>query len=279
MKILSFDIGIINLAYCVLDSDKKIHHWRVIELCNRSEIENTMDLIKKLDNHPEILDVDMVLLELQPRMNPKMRVMAEAVRSYLIFRGLVDGGRKFKMKNYSPKHKLSCWEGNLPDNLIPSRELLMDKTKSSLGKMYRLRKKQGIYQCGVLIQDQETSIRDIFYSAKKKDDLADCYLQGLSWLLFEDSKQVTARKPSGKQLKYKKYSKNNLKYLLGKHLDMLQSDQNLDDAILDWMRDTWIDRNLKNIYGINFSVDDVKSELLLDRYKDIRKESSIKINE
>ena len=90
---------------------KKIHYWNNLSLCNGTEIENTIDLIHKLDKYPEILDVDIVLLEKQPKMNPKMRIMAEAVRSYLIFRGLIDNPKKFKMFNYSPKHKLNCWDG------------------------------------------------------------------------------------------------------------------------------------------------------------------------
>ena len=37
MKILSFDVGIINLAYCIFDnSTKKIIHWEIIN----NEIKN-----------------------------------------------------------------------------------------------------------------------------------------------------------------------------------------------------------------------------------------------
>ena len=57
MKILSFDIGIVNLAYCVVDDEKRIHHWENIALCNGTEIENTMDLIRKMDERPEVLDL------------------------------------------------------------------------------------------------------------------------------------------------------------------------------------------------------------------------------
>ena len=30
MKVLSFDVGIKNLGYCVLDLDYKIYHWGLI---------------------------------------------------------------------------------------------------------------------------------------------------------------------------------------------------------------------------------------------------------
>lgn len=269
MKILSFDIGIINLAYCILDTDKNIHAWENITLCNGTEIENTVDLARKLDERPEILDVELVLLEYQPKMNPKMKVMAESVRSYLIFRGKIDRDLPFKIKNYSPKHKLKCWDGDLPEELIASSDMLYDKSKSGNSKMYRLRKKQAVYQCKMLVSEYEDKKwLDFFELEKKKDDLADCYLQALSYILYESSKKqglIVARKPTKKQVKYNKYSKSNLKFLLNEHLEkgikkFIDCDTDCD--IVDWIKSKTILKSVKRLYGVDFDVEEIKKELL-----------------
>jgi hypothetical protein len=38
IKICSFDVGILNLAYCVLDTDNKISKWEIINVINRDKI-------------------------------------------------------------------------------------------------------------------------------------------------------------------------------------------------------------------------------------------------
>ena len=38
MKILSFDIGIKNLSYCILDETYKIYDWNIVNLCEDLDI-------------------------------------------------------------------------------------------------------------------------------------------------------------------------------------------------------------------------------------------------
>lgn len=284
MKVLSFDIGIINLAFCVLDDAKKIHKWEVISLCNGTEIENTIDLIKQLDQRPEILDVDVVLLEYQPKMNPKMKVVAESVRSYLIFRGIIEKQRNFKLKNYSAKHKLKCYDGPLPPELEILPTMMADKTKSGLSKMYRIRKKQAIYHCEMLIEDK---YKEFFANSKKKDDLADSYLQALSFFLYKEKDKgvVIPKQPTRKQMKYKKFSKSNLKYLLKQFIQkrknfeqqFIQNAETNDEqtnneqtnnentALIDaWIEDKTILKNIVRLYGKDTDKvkETIKKELL-----------------
>ena len=54
--------------------------------------------------------------------------------------------------------------------------------------------------------------KEFFENHKKKDDLADCYLQGLSYIMFAGKLYET--KPTVKQKKAKKFTKNNLLYLV-----------------------------------------------------------------
>ena len=46
---LAFDIGIANLAYCIIDSDGKIKKWRVIDLCDKKEPPTCCGKTKKGD--------------------------------------------------------------------------------------------------------------------------------------------------------------------------------------------------------------------------------------
>ena len=74
MKILSFDVGIINLAYCIFDNlTKKIIHWEIInneiggkfnaKISSSGVSDLYINLIKNLDQRPHLLDVDIVLIE------------------------------------------------------------------------------------------------------------------------------------------------------------------------------------------------------------------------
>lgn len=211
VRILSFDIGIVNMAYCVIDKmTKNIIKWEVFSLVNSNPIENTKDLVRKLDERQLFEGVEIILIERQPKVNPKMKQMASTLRSYLIVRGMVDLGNKFHIVDYSPKYKLMCWEGPVP--------------KFNVKSEYLRRKKLGIFQCEQLIKNQSREIQDIYNTSQnKKDDLADCFLQGLSYILFEDQRKkesanIIKRKPTSKQIKYNSLSKSNLKYLIDEFL-------------------------------------------------------------
>ena len=123
MKILSFDVGIINLAYCIFDSEtNKIIHWEIInneiggkfnaKISNSGVSDLYIHLIKNLDQRPHLLDVDIVLIEKQPSFNPKMRIIAGCLQTYFYIRGVVDRTPSIKsVEFFSPKNKLNCYTG------------------------------------------------------------------------------------------------------------------------------------------------------------------------
>ena len=64
MIILSFDIGIKNLAYCMLDSeDGSILDWNLIDC---SGVNETLRVIEELDQLEHLREADVILLEKQP---------------------------------------------------------------------------------------------------------------------------------------------------------------------------------------------------------------------
>lgn len=163
MILLSFDIGIKNLAYCMLDTtDKTILDWNIIDCSDKNE---TLKAIKELDSLPHLLCSDIILLEKQPSFNPKMRTMSTAIYVYFILRIQHEQNRLIKILFYAAKYKLKCCDIQIEH-----------KTKSK----YRQNKNLGIEHTRHLLLTH----KNFFESNKKKDDLADCYLQGISYINF-----------------------------------------------------------------------------------------------
>ena len=167
MILLSFDIGIKNLAYCLMDTcDNSILDWNVLD-CNGSN--ETLRVIEEIDSLSYLTSADIVLLEKQPSFNPKMRNISTALYVYFIIRIQHEQNKNCKIMFYPPKYKLKCTDITIEH-----------KSKSK----YRQNKNLGIAHTRALINTHKT----FFESHKKKDDLADCFLQGLSYILFFNKK-------------------------------------------------------------------------------------------
>jgi hypothetical protein len=176
MKILSFDVGIINLAYCIFDtSTKKILHWEIITLDNSASNYSKLyiNLIKALDNREHLLEVDHVLIEKQPSLNPKMRIIAGCLQTYFFIRGAVDRKTISNVEFFSPKNKLKCYTG--PELTVPGKS------------KYAQTKQRGVLIAKSKLTEYSEPIDRIhfFENSKKKDDLADCYLQAVTYSVFK----------------------------------------------------------------------------------------------
>lgn len=238
MRIISFDVGVRNLAICILDKNNtdskvEIKYWNVINLleesdsknshlcietnkngkiCNKlatyndknnkkffckkhkneeSILDNKLNkkiLIKSVNtqrmcillceklnyihnNDFNILDVDEIIIELQPSKNPRMKSLSNMLYSYFILKGFVENSletKKIKKISYvSAKYKLSFYNG-------PNIDC---KLKGEYAKRKYIAKKQ----CEYLLENQQNYL-EYFNKNNKKDDLADCYLQGMWYL-------------------------------------------------------------------------------------------------
>jgi len=215
MIILSFDVGIINLAYVVFDSVlKKILHWEVISLNTTNNYNDLyINLIKELDVRKHLIEgIDTVLIEKQPSFNPKMRIISGCLQSYFYIRGVVDreinGEPVIKnIRFFSPKHKLKCYTGT---------EELVVTGKSK----YLQTKKMGILIArSKLTEYSETpEIKQQFEQSKKKDDLADCYLQAITFSMFGNPSKVVTNSKCSKLTK-PKVSKAKLKLQVKEYLE------------------------------------------------------------
>ena len=102
MKILSWDVGIYNLSYCILEKNNenneiKIIDWDIINLVDNDEMKKKRNLIfenipKKLYEKPQLLNVDIVIIENQPSLkNPQMKSIQMILYSYFLILGKVIG--------------------------------------------------------------------------------------------------------------------------------------------------------------------------------------------
>jgi hypothetical protein len=283
MKILSFDVGIINLAYCIFDSElNKIQDWGIIDLkvegfsgkvpsgLNKNMAKAANDihvtLIKKLDSFPILLNVDYVVIEKQPSFNPKMRIIGGCLQSYFYIRGIVDNPKITSIEFFSPKHKLKCYTG--PELTIES------KAKSK----YTQTKKMGILIAQAKLDefDESMNFKQLFEKSKKKDDLADCYLQAITFCLFKKFKVIESKNEIKNEMKVqqkiltKPQIKKQLKEYLDKFIKVYSISELLQSPIEKNLVQTFenMDSNLKESIKSKFKIENFTIEncnlILLD---------------
>ena len=173
MKILSFDVGIRNLAYIVIDVDTenvnehKIKQWNVIELCEKDvkacNVDNIiigMNMMNELDKVLANFDIDLVIIENQIGQNAiKMKTVQGMLNMYFIMKGFNDEN----IVNYNAVHKLKKFLGT---------------RKTTYNERKKLSKVITFELCKIYYQNHVS----FFKAFKKKDDLSDCFLQCIDYM-------------------------------------------------------------------------------------------------
>ena len=197
--ILSIDVGIKNLAMCMLDPEtQEIKHWDVSGVPPVSSDGLFVSLRKHLSDREWLGDARVILIEKQPPRNKKMVTVENFLHAYFV---ITNPGADTII--YDAKHKI-------PDVAGPGKA------------QYRKRKMTSIARCKEFIETGEVNKHwiDEFTKSKKKDDLADTVMQALSYVARRvvDTKpkkktnKVAPRRPTENQ-KETKYSKSNLVWL------------------------------------------------------------------
>jgi hypothetical protein len=130
-------------------------------------------LIIKLDEHPNFMKVNEVIIENQPSLiNMTMKTISSFLYMYFVKTGIIDkkNNSNIKVVNFiSPSNKLKVNENNTNDILKST-----DKTK-----VYKMTKKLGVKYCDALLDEES---KKTFSEFKKKDDPADAFLAGIKYL-------------------------------------------------------------------------------------------------
>jgi hypothetical protein len=195
MLLLSIDVGIRNLAMVLMNMESKtIIEWCCDGVPPESDDGLFLSLKKHLDTKPWTLQADLVLIEKQPDKNKKMKSVEHFIHTYFLCNNL-------QVRLWDARHKI-------PDVVGPGK------------RQYAKRKKASIDRCREFIKG--SSHQAFFESHAKKDDLADCVMQALSYTDVKPvevkPKKKTPRMPTDNQSETK-YSKANLAWLYkhGKH--------------------------------------------------------------
>ena len=192
MIYISFDIGIKNLALCILKKTDKIEvlDWRIIAIAeSKKELKGIDDISERVYNEMDIIVgflkeaninmIDYVLIENQPsNLNGIMKTIQHIIYNYfnLIKHWdkdvdnvvLVNASLKSKTHEYVPEITYEESEGK-------------KNAKNFRRSKYVYNKKLSIDICQNYIKDNER-LRDIFVNNKKKDDLSDACLQAVSYI-------------------------------------------------------------------------------------------------
>jgi Holliday junction resolvasome RuvABC endonuclease subunit len=161
---LSIDVGIKNLAYVILDKENKIIEWNVVELCDKttnskkiSLVEIATKLEESLDNILSKYNIQTVIIENQIGPNAiRMKSIQGMITMFCVSKRIYD------IQYWNASNKLKKYI----------------KGKSS----YTERKKASVIITRLLLIEHYSQYLDFFNKHKKKDDLADCFLQLLDYL-------------------------------------------------------------------------------------------------
>lgn len=175
-----------DISLCNIHAKQRIHSEekrnsltkiKSKKCANERNFDLSMALITKLDAVPELVDVDLVLIENQPSLlNPVMKTIASFVFQYFVTRGCVDI-RKRRIEDvrfFSPSNKLKV----NADNSIEAIRAIKKKQKSDKSKeVYKMTKELAVQYTKQLLKNEPKWIKHLS-TYKKQDDLCDSFLQG-----------------------------------------------------------------------------------------------------
>lgn len=191
-----------NKHYCtshrksLIKEEKKQYELTKIkkELCkdiNMHELARRM--YTKMDKLPELSQVNHVYIENQPvKTNSTMKTVATIIFGYFVLRGVIDKteNKINKVDFANPQNKLK-YDEKRTKNEMKKIKLEIEKyekeTKTEMKKVkkqkmrYDKRKELAIIYCNEYLNKKGT-FKSFFNDSKKKDDLADSFLQGYYYL-------------------------------------------------------------------------------------------------
>jgi hypothetical protein len=204
MIYISFDIGVKNLAVCIIKKNDETHmleiiDWRIIVLADsKKEIKSIEDISERIymamDNimgdlkNKNINVIDYVLIENQPsNLNGIMKTIQHIIYGYFSLIKFWDKdinnvlliNASLKTKNH--KYVINIESGKQED---PKNKKGFRRDK------YKHNKLLSIELCKEYISEDE-NLKKLFNENKKKDDLSDACLQAISYIRSTTKEDIT----------------------------------------------------------------------------------------
>ena len=204
MIYVSFDIGVKNLALCIIKKVDETHileiiDWRIIALADsKKEIKGIEDITERIymamDNimgelkNKNINIIDYVLIENQPsNLNGIMKTIQHIIYGYFSLIKFWDKDiNNVLLINASLKTKNHKYIINIENNK-------QEDTKNKKGfrrDKYKINKLLSIELCREYISEDE-DLKKLFNENKKKDDLSDACLQAISYIRSVTKEDIT----------------------------------------------------------------------------------------
>ena len=165
--------------YQTLINDMKIKPLKKTNVSSMDFDETRLKLINILENKNHLLNADVVVIENQPSFkNPRMKSISALLYDYYIIRGVIDKERTNsnikRVKFMSPSNKIKLASDGETQQIVKlkSTDKISDESKA-----YKLTKSLAVKYTKDLLEHLPEWLKH-FNSYKKKDDLADAFLQG-----------------------------------------------------------------------------------------------------
>ena len=131
-------------------------------------------MVELLKEKSKFLEVDAVIIENQPALkNPTMKTIQMLLYSYFLINGITIQDSPIEtIEMINARNKLKVYKG--PVVKIPWANNQKNK--------YKINKYLAVEYCKYMIGEEKQEFQDLYETSKKKDDLSDCYLQGVYFM-------------------------------------------------------------------------------------------------
>lgn len=204
MRVVSFDVGIRHLAYCVISFPKctsmttmekvskaQIESWDMIDLDRVPSVDVcSRRLTEELYKRFAFQNFDVALIERQPQHRSIVMVAIQMFLCNYFHVARVVNGNKCLVKFMHASKKLDCCDGKgiQPDVQVrrakfrPSRESKEARTAAAI--RYKDNKRRAVEACLHYLQEvmQDFANASLLEQYTKKDDLCDAFLQAIAYV-------------------------------------------------------------------------------------------------
>jgi hypothetical protein len=176
MRAVSFDVGVLNLAFVVAEIDGpqvRVLSWRnvrVAESAKAPKQELVCAVLRALSEHDDLLECGTVLIESQPRFSPLNVHVAHAIASFFWLRKRID------LDEAVDVHFVHA---SLKNTYCSPHAGERKRGVTARYAKYDAYKRGAVSACEALVAG--TALEPTWRAFKKRDDAADCLMQLLAW--------------------------------------------------------------------------------------------------